>query len=415
MFRGARSELLTRDDAPVVRSTSPVGADAGLAAIAAAVACNEPLYTFLFAPALYPATENQVAFWTADVALLLLGFVVVRRSRVARAVDVATTIVATLALLALVEATFGGLRVLTTRGAHVKAGTFLKTGHRGDPNLGDKPVPSTRKSHTHTLDGRTVYDVEYSIDAEGRRVTPQTNVAARTDFLVFFGCSYTFGEGLQDDETLPAQAAADAPGSHAYNYGFPGYGPHQMLAQLQGENLRAQVPEAHGIAVYTFIDHHVRRANGTSDALWGYLWDGPYFVVGGDGALVRHGGFRRDRPLRTFFDYLVSRSQTAQFFNRSFPPTTDAHVDLTVRIIAASRDQFAAQFGSDAFYVVIYPRSKIDIAARLQRAGVKVLDYSHLFDGRDGMFIENDGHPAAAGNRVLARQLTTDLGIAAAE
>lgn len=401
MFRRARSQLL---------------AALGVLALASGLLLNDVVGTFFFRSTLWMSPRGHAAVWAADLGLVLCGIVLVRRSGIQWAIQASGVVLVTVVLLLIVEGTFGALQALSGPVVEYDVGDFTVKGHRHDAQLGDASMPSTRTTHVRTVDGQTVYAAHYAIDALGRRVTPQANLPGRNEYLVFFGCSYTFGAGVEDDETLPVYAAEQAPRSRAYNYAFPGYGPHQMLVQLQREGLRSEIEESSGIAVYTFIDHHINRANGMSDALWGRLWDGPFFTVDDAGRLVHPGGFRWARPVQSFINYAVSRSHTAGYFKRKFPPTNEGHVDLTARIIEEARDTFESKFGSDRFYVVVYPRSVEGkrLIARLERAHVKVLDYSLLFAGRSvqEMVIANDGHPSPAAHRIVAQQLASDLGIA---
>ncbi|MEK7794954.1 MAG: hypothetical protein AAB353_10505 [Candidatus Hydrogenedentota bacterium] len=80
--------------------------------------------------------------------------------------------------------------------------------------LGYKPLPNADRRAWRTFDGQTVFDVRYRTDAYGRRITPSPDGADR--FLVFFGCSFVFGEGIAEDETLPAQTARLLPRVRAY-------------------------------------------------------------------------------------------------------------------------------------------------------------------------------------------------------
>lgn len=98
-----------------------------------------------------------------------------------------------------------------------------------DPNLGyhaNRPgvVPAEK-----IVDGHLSYRVAYTIDDGLRRLTrsPENGVRIR-----FFGDSYTFGEGLDDPDTLP-QLFADMTGANVLNFGYPGYSPAQVLRALQ--------------------------------------------------------------------------------------------------------------------------------------------------------------------------------------
>ena len=77
----------------------------------------------------------------------------------------------------------------------------------------------------------------YTTDAYSRRVTPIDHLEQRSSFLLFFGCSVTFGLWVNDDETMP-YVAQYASHYRPYNYGVSGYGSHHMLAQLQSRELK---------------------------------------------------------------------------------------------------------------------------------------------------------------------------------
>ena len=73
---------------------------------------------------------------------------------------------------------------------------------RDDSVLGYSAVPGARVRAIRKRFGATLYDVTYTISDQGARVT-RGNPAGET--WLFMGCSFTFGEGVSDDETLPAQ------------------------------------------------------------------------------------------------------------------------------------------------------------------------------------------------------------------
>ena len=77
----------------------------------------------------------------------------------------------------------------------------------------------------------------------------------------------------------------------------------------------------------------------------------------------------------------------------------------------ASRD-YKNQFGNDNFYVIIYPTTVNSslIISLLKQKGVKVLDYSKLFNPLEKKYaIPYDEHPTALANEVLIKQLVNDI------
>lgn len=77
-----------------------------------------------------------------------------------------------------------------------------------DEILGWAPAKGMRTRATQFQNGRPVYDVTQTIDSNGLRISAPAGKAPPDGTVIFFGCSITYGEGLQDDETLPYQGPA---------------------------------------------------------------------------------------------------------------------------------------------------------------------------------------------------------------
>jgi hypothetical protein len=101
-------------------------------------------------------------------------------------------------------------------------------------DLGPLGSPGEHVSRRRSTTGELIYEVTYSVGPEGFRVTPGAPADASLE-VNFFGCSFTLGEGVEDDQTFPAYVQSALPGSSARNFGFHGYGVHQSLAILTSE------------------------------------------------------------------------------------------------------------------------------------------------------------------------------------
>jgi hypothetical protein len=101
------------------------------------------------------------------------------------------------------------------------------------PIIGEGPDRAGlfHQQKTDQSTGATVYNVDYSIDSNLLRHTQSCETGPA---IVFFGCSFMFGAGLNDADTL-AQAFADSLDrkERVLNLGFPGYGPQQFLSEMQ--------------------------------------------------------------------------------------------------------------------------------------------------------------------------------------
>ena len=108
--------------------------------------------------------------------------------------------------------------------------------------LGYAATPSKSVHAWKIVGNDRVYDVTYSTDSHGFRVTPGFDPGASiAGTIAFFGGSFVFGEGLDDNETLPYHLAAHLGFRYRIvNAGFSGYGPHQMLRLLELDGLEGR-------------------------------------------------------------------------------------------------------------------------------------------------------------------------------
>lgn len=132
------------------------------------------------------------------------------------------------------------------------------TGYGTLPNVSGKTISRSKRT------GEIIYDVTYSTNENGWRKIPSSNANSKKCFL-FFGDSFTYGEGLNDDETLPFFFGKEMKDYQIFNFGLHGYGPHQALALiLSGEVERVlSDKKCESInALYESLIDHIRRANG---------------------------------------------------------------------------------------------------------------------------------------------------------
>ena len=301
---------------------------------------------------------------------------------------------------------------------HGEPGTF----YARHAALGYVLAPSV-VAHHRQAQGRTqASSVTYEIDDRGRRRTPTSPHPARSSFLLFFGDSNTFGEGLGQTDTLPYYAGELATGHRPYNYGVPGYGPQHMLELLNVRHFADEVPERDGHAVYLLIPAHVARVIGSSKVSTGWGRHFPYYQLGPDGGVLASGDFVHGHPLTTLLYYFWNESNLAAASGVDLPPRySEEHYRLTARILGESGRQLARQVRLQGFHVILaqaYNAPQLEVLDRMRaalaREGVAVLDYSRLLDASDprNRLSDVDYHSSAAANRVMAARLASDLRIA---
>jgi len=139
--------------------------------------------------------------------------------------------------------------------------------------LGTVPKKNIQITAQKSYRNKLLYNVQYTIDQNGLRIGFNHRQEPETAVL-FFGGSFTFGEGVNDNETMPYRFEEKGI-FKAFNFGFHGYGPHQMLAILENEMEKSIVSDTPSkYAVYQAIAGHVDRCAGRA---W---WDqsGPRYL-----------------------------------------------------------------------------------------------------------------------------------------
>jgi lysophospholipase L1-like esterase len=300
----------------------------------------------------------------------------------------------------------------TPANVHIKPGQAThsqeKDGTVPDPVLGYSLNPSGKMHFAVRLvkDGKVIYDVLYTTN-EGRRITPDRGDKADTAILLF-GYSFTFGVGLNDQETFAWQLGEMLGEKfQVFNYGVGGYGPHQMLALVTSGRLDAFIRRyKQAYAFYLTIPGHAARCVGLSP------WDqsGPRYILE-IGALRYVGKFNETPEHNKLYqaDKLFAGS-------RVYAPIKEAHrtkrvpdyaMETLVAITAKSMQALAARYHAHAL-TIVWPKFA-HIEPILQDSGIRTLplagampDYASVPEKYD---IPGDGHPNALANTRVAEAL----------
>jgi hypothetical protein len=147
-----------------------------------------------------------------------------------------------------------------------------------DPLLGWRPKPGIRTRSVRP----DSYDVTVTINPQGLRGArpAQHEKAPGVTRVAVFGCSQTFGSGVEDDETFSARLAAALPTVEVLNFGVHGYGTDQMLLRWEQEGA-AYAPD---VVVLAFAYYHLDR-NVTGFRFFAK----PRFALAPDGTLALDG------------------------------------------------------------------------------------------------------------------------------
>lgn len=315
--------------------------------------------------------------------------------------------------LLLAEVALTGLRWVQSQAA----GGRLPMGElwAEDSTLTSRLIPG--RQVRHRWDG--VFDVTMTIDPDGWRRAGTSAKSAPTWGCV--GCSFTFGWGVNDDETLPAALQRRRHHESVENRAVPDHGTADALLILREylEVSRARGRRVRG-CIYLHIPEHFRRvALPLRSAAWDPNWPRrPRFELRG-GTLEHIGKAGAARTVDENLALAVLRqSRLLEVLSPPWTPT-DESLALSTALVAAMRD--ACVPAQAQFLVVLLPTREPREASldrwkqQLLHANVRVVDAAARFHAavperdRADYFIPRDGHPRPRFHELMAQWLDEEL------
>ena len=236
-----------------------------------------------------------------------------------------------------------------------------------DDALGVVPRKNFAATHVKSVNSVPIYKVRYTIDANGLRVPPPYNSPTLRQSVLFFGCSYTMGDGVEDHETLPYMTGLLTHGRYAiYNFGFHGYGPQQMLAALETGRVQHIVTVPPRYVIYQAIPYHMERVVG----LMTWFPHAPLYRRTDSGRVIPRGHLDtvidegRYSQLERFWrkqgpwGETISKTLKRSFiYDKLVPPLrnlTSEDVRLFLAIVLQAKDEAARQYPEAEFHVLLW-------------------------------------------------------------
>jgi hypothetical protein len=277
---------------------------------------------------------------------------------------------------------------------------------RRDPELGYVLNPGARISATRKWGDSTLFHVTYTITDDGVR---RTRGDSAGETWLFIGCSLTFGEGVEDDETLPSRFSEQLGWkANVVNLSATGYGPHHLLRLLETGRLGgAHAPVKQ--VIYQAIPQHVARVAGRAN--WDL--DGPSYRISGDSILFA-GPFHGSAGIRAM--HILRASDLGRLLDRRYRAMdpSDPEIELYVRIVkkvAAIVDQKLGARFSILFWDDDGNRTTKRIFDRLVATGLPVIRTTSFMTRHelDSLRFPHDNHPTPEAYQRLAAGLAEYL------
>jgi hypothetical protein len=268
-------------------------------------------------------------------------------------------------------------------------------------DVGSLPIPNMATRFEEFLDGREIADVTYRIDTKGlREITAAEQGGPHK--VVFFGDSFMFGHGVENDQTLPYYFVQDAHGTfEGFNFAGEGWGPHQMLREIETGFVR-RVAGKPDLAIYEAIPDHLRRVAGR--APWE---DGPHYeLCRGDDACYSgpfHGSWY------TAFRRSVDKSWTAKFVETHFTKLSQPS-DIPIFLAVLKKTRSLLEGNGTRFVIVLWDQNELarTMMKVLRENQFEVIALSSILPDRDLTkypIIQLDRHPSPAANKAIAAYL----------
>ena len=281
-----------------------------------------------------------------------------------------------------------------------------------DPLLGYTRAPNYSRDATKTVNGQASYSVTYTTDSSGYRITPQPENPLDDTCMIFLGCSFTFGDGVNDAEAMPYQVA-ELSNRKTINLGVSGYGPHHMLAAIEFDLLPDLGDCSGKIAVYQAIEDHVSRAAGL-----GHVGEiGPRYVISETGQVVyagQYGDRLKSNDAGAIWGAVFGKSYIYQEYFVERYWVGEDEIELYLAIVAAAKSRLQQKFPGVHFIVLYWDTSDRsharEIEARLPEIADEYIRVSEIIPGIDAdptsWLLPLDPHPNAKAHRAIAEHLT---------
>ena len=266
-----------------------------------------------------------------------------------------------------------------------------------------------------------IYDQVYKTDKNLLRVPLPENESASIH-AIFAGCSYTWGEGLKDEETLPWFFQTNAKNVQAYNLGFPGGGVNTLLRYTELFDLKNITNKKNGFFIYTFMSNHFDRFFARYNFLSWAMKDMPYYEIEGKrpvykGKIKGHSAYKKFHTARKAgLEHTLLRTQkTEEWSEREISDFTLAVKELERR--------YHDKFPQGQFVFIFHPDGgfggdiRVAFKQQLDKLKIKYYDFDQTFYDflkesnltQMDMKIPDDGHPNQRMNKYLARILLETL------
>lgn len=265
------------------------------------------------------------------------------------------------------------------------------------------------------MPGALVYRVR--IEKDGRRATSQDEtVYLKKPEVWIFGCSFTWGQGLNDEDTFAYLTQQVFTNYHVMNFGENGYGTHQSLIQMRRLFAAGRKPEA---VVIAYIPWHEQRNVADPKYVEALYWFSSFqrgfFATALDSVKFRlskwvFGEQKSEKMARLHYPkaYLDKEGKLAI---RSLPLLPEVASDKDPRAVAVTEAIFdeiyeeSVKHGVKPIILRLWNRGPDPQEAHLISRGFVFQDAFVDYSDTNWYIYPWNGHPNAKANKIFAGRL----------
>jgi hypothetical protein len=273
------------------------------------------------------------------------------------------------------------------------------------PGLGSLPMPNSVTEFKELVNGQLIADVTYKIDASRLREIP-ASVQGRPHKIAFFGCSFMFGHGVENNQTLPYYFVREAKGSfEGFNFAGEGWGPHQMLREIETGFVQ-RVAGTPDLAIYEAIPDHLRRVAGR--APWE---DGPRYKLCLGDEVCYSGPFHTTHY--EIYRRWLEKSWTVKFLENHLTNLSRPS-DIPLFLAVMKKTRSLLEENGTRFVIVLWDQNELakSMMKALKASQFDVIAVSSAVPQTDRStypLTQLDQHPSPATNKVIAAYLWEHL------
>jgi Glycosyl hydrolases family 16 len=195
-----------------------------------------------------------------------------------------------------------------------------------------------------------IYEVKYSTDENGHRITPPIHANADTKSIVFLGCSFVFGKGLNDKESLPYIVQDSLKNKYkVYNFAVNGYGPHQLLASIENNMIAPDLKYEPKIFIFMTLPDHIKRVLPVSNI---YSSHAPKYILDPVTGEPKCVGLLDDKNNSVENNSPFINSEIYKIINRNRISRKNA--ELMVALIIKSKKLLQEKYPNSQFHVIFW-------------------------------------------------------------